>query len=103
MLAAGKTPREAWETLRGQCSDPSVRTALEVLRRSPHGQAVLDRSRQAWAAHGLPPPWEDPDATGPATGPPGRKPDPGTAQAAKFLAAPGAKGHGVRAEQEGPS
>jgi hypothetical protein len=60
MLAAGKTPREAWEELRGQCCDPEVIAALEVLRRSPHGQAVLDRSRQAWAARGLPPPWEEP-------------------------------------------
>jgi hypothetical protein len=63
MLTAGMAPRQAWEALREQCSDPSVLAALEVLRRSPHGQAVLDRSRQAWAAHGLPPPWEDPGAT----------------------------------------
>jgi len=62
MLAAGKTPRQAWDELRGQCRDPEIRAALEVLRRGPHGQAVLDRSRQAWAARGLPPPWEDPGA-----------------------------------------
>lgn len=62
MLAAGKTPRQAWEELHGQYCDPEVLAALEVLRRSPHGQAVLNRSRQAWAARGLPPPWEDPGA-----------------------------------------
>jgi hypothetical protein len=46
MLAAGKTPREAWEELREQCCAPTVLAALAVLRRSPHGQAVLDRSRR---------------------------------------------------------
>lgn len=66
MVGAGEAPRQAWDTLREQCCEPSVLAALDVLRRSPRGRAVLDRSRHAWAAHGLPPPWENPDATRPA-------------------------------------
>ena len=75
LLASGKTPQEAWDLLHERCSDPSVRAAMEVLRRTPQGPAAFDRLREAWAAYGLPPPWEDPGAiridhrfTGPKAG-----------------------------------
>ena len=77
VLAAGNTPQQAWDTVREQFRDPSVLAALDVFRRSPHGRAMLDRSRQAWAARGLPPPWETLALPGPGTGPPGREPVPG--------------------------
>jgi hypothetical protein len=58
MLAAGAGPQAAWEQIRAQCSDPSVQAILTQLRRIPEGRAALDCSRQRWAAHGFPPPWE---------------------------------------------
>jgi hypothetical protein len=58
LLAAGVDPQEAYEHVRALCADPAVRAVLAELARIPEGRAALDSSREQWAAHGFPPPWD---------------------------------------------
>ena len=59
LLAAGYTPKQAWQMIREQVAEPEVRTIITNLEGTADGRAALAWSRRAWAAHGLPAPWDD--------------------------------------------
>jgi hypothetical protein len=63
LLAAGKTPQEAWQVIRdGLMADPGAMAVIAALTETEDGRASLEWSRAGWARHGLTPPWEDLEA-----------------------------------------
>jgi hypothetical protein len=67
MIAAGTDPREAWEQIRAElAASPETRAVIAALAEDEEGRAALAYSRERWAVHGFPPPWEDagPQAAG---------------------------------------
>lgn len=61
MIAAGIDPKQAWDEIHQTCKAPEIRVIFEQLGQGPEGQAALEYSRQMWAKHGFPAPW-DPEA-----------------------------------------
>ena len=60
LVDAGMTPAEAWQVIHDDLErEPGALAIIKDLDRDPQGQEVLAVSRRQWAAHGLPPPWED--------------------------------------------
>jgi hypothetical protein len=60
MVAAGADPREAWEAIRAElAAGPETRAVIAALAGDEEGRAALAYSRERWAVHGFPPPWED--------------------------------------------
>jgi hypothetical protein len=66
LIMAGVPPEQAWSQMADVAAGPEAAAIIAALGDTPEGRAVLDWSRQSWAARGLRPPW-DPD---PATDPP---------------------------------
>jgi hypothetical protein len=60
MLAAGVPPAEAWQSIRDDViADPGARGIFADLASTEEGRDALDASRQMWARHGLPAPFDD--------------------------------------------
>lgn len=60
LVLIGKTPQEAWQIIRDDTMGKAdIRPLIEHLASSPEGLAVLQRSRDDWAARGFPPPWAE--------------------------------------------
>jgi len=61
LVDMGMTPAEAWQVIHDDlANEPGALAILMDLEASPAGREVLALSRQQWAAHGLPPPWTEP-------------------------------------------
>jgi hypothetical protein len=58
LLMVGTSPAEAWDRIRATAADPEVQALIAALQDTEQGRAALDWSRQQWAAHQLPPPWD---------------------------------------------
>jgi len=59
MLPGPRDPRGAWRHFKAQVDgDPTARAIILNLAGTPEGRASLERSRQAWALHGLPAPFD---------------------------------------------
>jgi hypothetical protein len=60
LVGAGMTPAEAWQVIHDDlAAEPGAAAILRELDRTADGRKALAWSRQQWAAHGLPPPWEE--------------------------------------------
>jgi hypothetical protein len=60
LLDAGMTPADAWQAIHDDLArEPGALAIMRDLDRTPEGQEALAWSRRQWAAHGLPPPWEE--------------------------------------------
>lgn len=60
LLDAGMTPAEAWQVIHDDlAAEPGALAIIRGLDTDPEGQETLAWSRREWAAHGLPPPWEE--------------------------------------------
>jgi hypothetical protein len=60
LLDAGMTPEEAWQTIHDDLhAEPGALAIIRSLDTDQQGQEALAWSRRQWAAHGLPPPWEE--------------------------------------------
>jgi hypothetical protein len=58
LVATGVSPEVAWQEMKDRCSDPQVRAVFEHMGTTEAGRRALEHSREQWAAHGLPIPWE---------------------------------------------
>jgi hypothetical protein len=65
LVAEGLTPAEAWQIIHDE-TGPEARAIFADLATTEDGRAALEWARGRWAAHGLPPPWEDPPGAGQA-------------------------------------
>jgi hypothetical protein len=61
MVRLGLDPEDAWRHCRADAGDPEVRAILDRMHADPAGREALEWSRRDWAAHGMRPPWDDPD------------------------------------------
>jgi hypothetical protein len=60
LMDMGMTPAEAWQVIHDDLqAEPGALAIIRDLDRDPEGQEALAWSRQQWASHGLPPPWEE--------------------------------------------
>lgn len=60
LVDMGMTPAEAWQVIHDDLrAEPGALAIIRTLDQDQEGRAALAWSRQQWAAHGLPPPWED--------------------------------------------
>jgi hypothetical protein len=59
LVELGMTEAEAWQVIHDDLVSSGAMAIIAELERDEPGRAALDWSRQQWAAHGLPPPWED--------------------------------------------
>jgi hypothetical protein len=60
LVDAGMTPSEAWQVIHDDlAAEPGALAIIKDLDSTPEGQETLAWSRQQWAVHGLPPPWEE--------------------------------------------
>jgi hypothetical protein len=56
----GRDPRGAWEHMRHTLdTNTTARAMILDLAGTPTGRLALERSRQTWACHGLPAPFDD--------------------------------------------
>lgn len=65
LIAAGRTPEEAWAEIRAGLQDPEVRAIIADLGTTEEGRAALAWSREQWAEHGMIAPWDLPPETTP--------------------------------------
>ena len=61
LIEMGMTPAEAWQVIHDDLlAEPGALRLIKALEGTEGGRAALLGSRQRWSAHGLPPPWEEP-------------------------------------------